>query len=172
MPYASIRKTAFLPDFDVRRQITNQTKIPKSNPGTFFLTWQKHSLMFLKFIQHAPPSFPHAPWAWIDRACPPTSKRAVNCSLACRLPSRPVNRYHSKLCPRFREQLTMPCMPMPCIPINPASCWVMLPPMPPSMLKGLPPFSRAGDRWYVIIVICQNGHKERKLEAAYPASTP
>ena len=63
-------------------------------------------------------------------------------------------------------------MPMPCIPINPASCWVMLPPMPPSMLKGLPPFSRAGDKWYVIIVICQNGHKERKLEAAYPASTP
>ena len=32
-------------------------------------------------------------------------------------------------------------IPMPCMPINPASCCVMLLPIPPNMLNGLPPFS-------------------------------
>ena len=115
-------------------------------PGHFI--WNVRSIPFYppKYLQYPPPSFPPVPWAWIGQACRPTSKTAGNCSLACRLPSHPVKSYDSKLT-KFIEQLTMPCIPMPCIPINPASCWVILPPMPPSMLKGLPPFSRAGDRW-------------------------
>ena len=45
-------------------------------------------------------------------------------------------------------------IPMPCMPINPASCCVMLLPIPPNMLKGLPPFSSAGDK--LIIMVLEN----------------
>ena len=36
-------------------------------------------------------------------------------------------------------------IPIPCMPIRPANCWLMLPPIPLNMLNGLPPFSRAGN---------------------------